>query len=83
MKKTLEEKLKVCKEYVKEEKSFSYICKLHEYKNIDKLKYAVNLYKRYGEKPFLNKEQNVYRRDTKLIAISRMYLCQFINALAN
>ncbi|MDE5830667.1 MAG: hypothetical protein K2H53_03150, partial [Clostridia bacterium] len=72
MKKTLEEKLQMCKEHVEEGKSLSHICELHEYHNIDEIKYAVNLYKRYGEKPFLNREQNVYRRDTKLLAISRI-----------
>ena len=72
MKKTLEEKLKMCKEHVEEGKSLSHVCELHEYKNVDELKYAVNLYKRYGEKPFLNREQNIYRRDTKLLAISRI-----------
>ncbi len=72
MKKTLEEKLQMCKEHVDDGKSLSHVCELHEYQNKDELKYAVNLYKRYGEKPFLNREQNVYRRDTKLLAISRI-----------
>lgn len=57
--KNFRRKLKMCKEHVEEGKSLSHVCELHEYKNIDKLKYAVNLYKRYGEKPFLNREQNV------------------------
>lgn len=72
MKKTLEEKLQMCKEHVEEGKSLSHVCELHNYHNIDEVKYAVNLYRRYGEKPFLNREQNVYRRDTKLLAISRI-----------
>lgn len=72
MKKTLEEKLQMCKEHVDEGKSLSHVCELHNYHNIDEVKYAVNLYKRYGENPFLNREQNVYRRDTKLLAISRI-----------
>lgn len=50
-------------------------------KNVDELKYAVNLYKRYGEKPFLNREQNVYRRDTKLLAISRIKNGESLNNL--
>lgn len=58
--KILEEKLKMCKEHVEEGKSLSHVCELHGYKNGDELKYAVNLYKRYGEKPFLNREQNIY-----------------------
>lgn len=72
MKKTLEEKLEMCKEHVEEGKSLSHVCELHNYHNIDEVKYAVNLYKRYGGKPFLNRNQNVYRRDTKLLAISRI-----------
>lgn len=72
MKKTLEEKLQMCKEHVDNGKSLSHVCELYEYYNIDEVKYAVNLYKRYGEKPFLNREREVYRRDTKLLAISRI-----------
>lgn len=56
MRKTLEEKLQMCKEYVEEGKSLSHICELHEYHNIDEIKYAVNLCKRYREKLFLNRE---------------------------
>ncbi len=62
----------MCKEHVDEGKSITHVCEWHEYHNIDEIKYAVNLYKRYGDKPFLNREQNVYRRDTKLLAISRI-----------
>ena len=72
MKKTLEEKLQMCKEHVEEGKSLSHISELHDYRNIDEIKYTVNLYKRYGEILFLNREQNVYRRNTKLLAISRI-----------
>lgn len=72
MKKTLEEKLQMCKEHVDNGKSLSHVCELYEYHNIDEVKYAVNLYKRYGEKPFINREREVYRRDTKLLAISRI-----------
>lgn len=69
MKKTLEEKLQMCKEHVEEGKSLSHICELHNSKNLDDLKYLVNLYKRYGEDPFLKRERNIYRKDTKLLAI--------------
>ena len=69
---TLKEKLEMCKEHVIEKKSLSHICEIHNYKNIDDFKYAVNLYKRYGETPFINRENGVYRRNTKLLAISRI-----------
>lgn len=72
MKKTLEEKLQMCKEHVEEGKSLSHICELHNSKNLDDLKYLVNLYKRYGEDPFLKRERNIYRKDTKLLAIKRI-----------
>lgn len=41
MKKTIEEKLQMCKEYVEEVKSLSYICELHEYHNIDEVKICI------------------------------------------
>ncbi len=72
MKKTIEEKLEMCKEHVVEGKSLSHICELHNTRNIDDLKYLVNLYKRYGEEPFLNRERMIYRRATKLLTISRI-----------
>ena len=72
MKITLEEKLEMCKEHVIEKKSLSHIAELHQYHNIDEIKYAVNLYKKYGDKPFINRKSGVYRRDTKLLAISRV-----------
>ncbi|MCI9233159.1 MAG: hypothetical protein HFH08_01015 [Bacilli bacterium] len=45
MKKTIEEKLQMCKEHVIEGKSLSLVCELYNTKNIDDLKYLVNLYK--------------------------------------
>ncbi len=33
----------------------------------DDFKYYINLYKRYGEKLFINRENSVYRRNTKLL----------------
>ena len=72
MKKILEEKVQMCKEYVDEGKSLSHVSEIHNYHNIDEIKYAINLYKRYRETPFLKREQNVYRRDTKLLAINRI-----------
>lgn len=62
----------MCKEHVVEGKALSYMCELHNTKNIDYLKSLVNLYKRYGEEPFLNRERRTYRRATKLLTISRI-----------
>ena len=49
MKKTLEEKLQMCKEHEEEGKSLSHICELHNNMNKDGLKYMINLYKRREE----------------------------------
>lgn len=72
MKKTLEEKLQMCKEHVDEGKSISHVCELHGTIDKNDFKYYINLYKRYGDSPFINRENGVYRRDTKLLAISRV-----------
>lgn len=45
------------KKHVEEVKSLSHICVLYNIKNIDDLKYLINLYKRYGEEPFLKRKQ--------------------------
>ena len=62
----------MCKEHVDEGKSITHVCELHQTKDKDDFKYYVNLYKRYGGKPFINWENGVYRRDTKLLSISRV-----------
>lgn len=49
MKITLDEKLKMCKEHMEEGKTLSHVCEIHNYKDISKLKYWINLYKKYGE----------------------------------
>lgn len=72
MKLTMEEKLIMCKEHMIENKSLSHISEKHDNYNIGEIKYLINLYKRYGDKPFINRENGVYRRDTKLLAISRV-----------
>ena len=69
---TNKEKLEMCLEHLKDGKSHSHICERYEYKDVSKLKYWINLYKQHGEKIFINREDGVYRRDTKLLAISRV-----------
>lgn len=66
------EKLEMCKEHTYEKKSLSHICERYNFKNTSKLKYWINLYKKHGEKIFIEREPGVYRRDTKLLAISRV-----------
>lgn len=43
MKKTLEEKLQMCKEHVEKVKSLSYVYEIYSYFKIDEVKPAVNL----------------------------------------
>jgi Transposase and inactivated derivatives len=69
---TNKEKLIMCKEHVEEKKSLSHISEEHDNYDLGRLKYLINLYKRYGEKPFINRENGVYKRNTKLLAISRV-----------
>jgi len=69
---TNKEKLEMCLEHLSDGKSLSHICERYEYKDVSKLKYWINLYKRHGENIFINRENGIYRRDTKLLAISRV-----------
>ena len=69
---TNKEKLKMCKEHVIEKKSLSHISERYGDYDIGRLKYLIYLYKKYGEKPFINRENGVYKRDTKLMSISRV-----------
>lgn len=57
-----------------EGKLISHVCELHQIKDKDNFKYSINLYKKYGEKPFINRENGVYRRDTKLILNSWKFI---------
>ncbi len=66
------EKLEMCKEHIYERKSLSHICERYEYIDASKLKYCINLYKKHGERIFINRENGVYKRNTKLLAISRV-----------
>ena len=72
MKLTNKEKLKMCEEHLIEKKSLSHICERYEYKDVSKLKYWIKLYKKHGKQIFIDRSVGVYKRDTKLIAISRV-----------
>lgn len=69
---TNNEKLKMVKEHIYEGKSLSHVCERYKYKDTSKLKYWVNLYKVHGEQTFINRENGVYKRNTKLLAINRV-----------
>ena len=79
---TNNEKLKMVLEHIEEGKSLSHICELYNYKDTSKLKYWINLYKQHGSKAFINWENGVYRRDTKLLAISRVKTGESIRSVS-
>lgn len=72
MRLTLEEKLKMCEEHVLNKKSLSHISEDNGNYDIGNLKYLINLYKKFEKDVFLNREDKIYYRDTKLLAISRV-----------
>lgn len=72
MKLTNNIKLKMCDEHLIKRKSLSHICEEYGTKDVSKLKYWINLYKKHGKKVFLDRSDGVYRRDTKLLSIGRV-----------
>jgi transposase InsO family protein/transposase-like protein len=82
MRLTLEQKMKMCEEHVIKGKSISDASEMYGGYDIGKLKYLINIYKRYGSKAFLNRENGVYKRDTKLLAIDRVKHGESIRSVA-
>ena len=72
MRLTFEDRLKMCEDHVLRGKSLSHISEDNGNYDITNLKYLINLYKKFGREVFLNREDIVYYRDTKLLAISRV-----------
>jgi transposase InsO family protein/transposase-like protein len=58
--------------HVLNKKSLSHISEDNGNYDIGNLKYLINLYKKFGKDVFLNREDKIYYRDTKLLAISRV-----------
>lgn len=69
---TNKEKLRMCVEHIEKRKSLSHICERYEYKDVSKLKYWINLYKKHGKEIFVERERRIYQRDSKIIAIKRV-----------
>jgi len=82
MRLTLEQKMKMCEEHVIKGKSISDASEMYGGYDIGNLKYLINIYKRYGSKAFLNRENGVYKRDTKLLAIDRVKHGESIRSVA-
>ena len=81
MRVTLKQKLEMVKANVIDGKSISHAAEMYNY-DIGNLKYLINLYKRHGEEVFINRGRRVYKRDTKLIAISRVLNGESIRSVA-
>ncbi len=71
MRLTLKERLAMVLEHLHEGKSYSYLRNKYQF-DIPKLKYMVKLYLQHGETPFQDRQKQTHRRDTKLLAISRV-----------
>ena len=69
---TQEMKLKMVEEHLLKGKSLSHISQAYDNYDVSNIKYNVNLYKKFGSEVFLNREDKIYYRDTKLLAIKRV-----------
>lgn len=58
--------------HIEKNMSLSHISEMYGGFHVANIKYAVNLYRRHGEDPFLNRQQRIYKRDTKLLAIGQV-----------
>ena len=74
--------MKICEEHVVKGKSISHASEMYGGYDICNLKYLINTYKRYGSKAFLDRENGVYKRDTKLLAIDRVKHGESIRSVA-
>ena len=72
MKITLKQKLKMCEEHVHNGKSLSHVSEMYGGYDLGNLKYLINLYRKFGKEVFINREIKSYKKDTKLLAISRV-----------
>lgn len=82
MKISMEDKLKMCEEHVIEKKTISHISERYGNFDIGKIKYLVKLYRKFGKEPFLDREIKTYKRDTKLLLISRVKNGESIRSVA-
>lgn len=82
MRLTNKEKLKMCEEHLIQGKSLSHICERYGIKDVSKLKYWINLYKKHGKQTFVDRSNGVYKRDTKLLSISRVKNGESIRAVS-
>ncbi len=82
MKLTMQDKLNICREHVDEGKSLSHISENYENFPISGIKYIIKLYKKHGDEPFKDRDRKIYRRDTKLLSVSRVKNGESIRSVA-
>jgi hypothetical protein len=71
MRLTLEERLAMLLKHLHQGKSYSYLGNKYQF-DLPKLKYMVKLYLQHVETPFQDRQKQIYRRDMKLLPISRV-----------
>jgi len=77
------DKLNMCEDHLVRGKSISHIHEEFGHYDIGRIKYFINLYRRYGQEVFLNRiERGAFKRDTKLLAISRVKAGESIRNVA-
>ena len=78
----MKEKLQMCEEHVIKGYSLSHVSEMHSGYNIGNLKYIINIYRKFGTAAFIEREEGVYQRDTKLLAIGRVKNGESIRSVA-
>jgi len=81
MRLTMKDKLKICEDHIKKGISLSHLSEKYGNYELSNIKYVVNLYKKYGLEPFLDRQRRVYKRDTKLLAISQALAGQSLRSV--
>lgn len=70
---TMKEKLKMCDEHLNKGISLSHLSEQYHNYPVASIKYLVKLYRKHGRKPFFERDKKeVYKRDTKLMAIQQV-----------
>lgn len=82
MRTTIGDKLKMVEAHILEGKSLSHVSEIYGGYDVSGIKYLVNLYNKHGKEIFINRERREYRRDTKLLAISRVKNGESIRSVA-
>lgn len=70
---TMKEKLRMCEDHLNKGTSLSHLSEQYHNYPVASIKYLVKLYRKHGRKPFFERDKReVYKRDTKLMAIGQV-----------